>query len=114
MNNRQHRQGQSVVPTNTITIQTEPLPDCQAISNHPYNHIYAKYLVCNIYGVKKHVAYDYIDAINYIHDYKHKQVGNMYRDNINMYILGIPHICKCLADYKCIYIHTDTDECICI
>ena len=114
MNNRQHRQGQSVVPTNTITIQTEPLPDCQAISNHPYNHIYAKYLVCNIYGVKKHVAYDYIDAINYIHDYKHKQVGNMHRDNINMYILGIPHICKCLADYKCIYIHTDTDECICI
>lgn len=89
--------------SNTNTIQDTP--ECTAISNHPYNAIYAKYIVCNRYGIRKHVAYDYIDAINYIYDYVPIQKGNIYRDNKDMYILGIPHICTSISMYKRIYTH---------
>jgi len=91
---------------NTPTIQTKHIND----------DIYEKYIVCSKAGIKKHICYDYNEAIDFIYNFTGKymnrsyragiRIDGIYRDNKGMYIIGIPYISKCLADYKTIYIQS--------
>jgi len=68
--------------------------------------IYNKYIICTKAGIKKYICYNYIEALEYIHNESiHKRIYNGKPYNQGMYILGIPYICKCMADYDCIYTH---------
>jgi len=78
-------------------------------TKHINDDIYEKYIVCSKAGIKKHICYDYNEAIDYIYNYSPK--CRSYRegiriDNKGMYIIGIPYISKCLAEYKTIYIYS--------
>ena len=75
------------------------------LTKHINDDIYESYIVCSKAGIKKHICYNYNDAISYINEYEGGHVGNIYRDNIGMYIIGIPYMSKCVAEYKTIYTH---------
>lgn len=56
--------------------------------------LYSSYIVYNKYGIRIHIAYTYLEAIEFIRSYRRISLGHIYRDNISrdskgMYILGI-------------------------